>query len=394
MNLREFDLSSLHKNQVRTQAVSICLLLLMLSHVRAYAAVIFGLIFIIALVAIVMRRRLLYGHTALAVLCATIVLSFITFWIWDDWSLDRIDHAWMLIAFGLACTQLALPPNLATPRTAVFVLVLSAAFLFAYVILGMFAPETFSGAEPGRLTLFGHDFVKESFLAVAVAWSAVAILVLTTGRKDALALLTLPAIWVLISPAQAASVALFCGVVGALAAVNRPMALLVALGIFALPLAATLGVPTLAEAANLQVPFNWAERLELWSEGLRLALERPLTGWGFQSFSELKYSLMELERPNHAHSAPIDLLLDFGLWGLLCFAALAWQAAGALRPERLDSMSRILVLTPLLTWLVVISISLDLWNDYVFAGTATVWGLAFIAARVAAAERPATQSPP
>ena len=393
MKIRDFHFSSLSENQVLAQIAGILLLLLMLSHVRAYAAVIFGLIFIVALVAPLVRRRWLYARTTLAVLSAAVVFSLITFWTWDDWSLNRVDHVWMLIAFGLACSQFVLDPSLAKPRNAVVVLVLLVTSLFAYVILSMLAPETFRGTEPGQLTLFGHDFVKDSFLAVAVAWAAIAVLIFTTGRKDMLALLALPVIWVLISPAQAASFALACGLAGALAAVNRPMALLVALGIFLLPLAAALGVPPLAEATDLQIPLNWAERLELWSEGLRLTLERPLTGWGFQSFSDLRYSLMELERPNHAHSAPIDLILDFGLWGLLCFAALAWRAAGTLRPERLDSVSRILVLTPLLTWLVVISISLDLWNDYVFAGTATVWGLTFVTARIAASKRPAPQAP-
>jgi len=83
------------------------------------------------------------------------------------------------------------------------------------------------------------------------------------------------------------------------------------------------------------VGLSLAVRLEYWQAGLRMWRESPLLGVGLNAFRDYYGALKppQAEEVLHAHNAPVQLLAETGLVGLLAFLALAvawvrpaWQA--------------------------------------------------------------------
>ena len=190
------------------------------------------------------------------------------------------------------------------------------------------------------------------------------------------------------SPSQSLSLGLLLGGLAALFALRPWLLVAATAAVLLLPAATVLVAPDLM-ARGLELPQNWSWRVELWSEGLRLALERPLTGWGLQSYRELRDTLMELERVNHAHAIAVELLLDFGLWGLAGVLALSAGVAAAARRWGTTLGARCCAVPPLIAWLTITAISLGLWTDFVVAGT-----LFLLALATAEVERAKSPGPP
>jgi O-antigen ligase len=294
---------------------------------------------------------------------------------------DRLGQPWLMLITGLAGYELLRRGDLRLPGWAppAGLLVLLVAWL-AMIGLSEGVAALEEGTNLAKLSLIGHAFAKTLFLATPAAWLLVALWYRATGRRLVLWALALPLAMAVTSPSQSLSLGVVLGLLVALLAGRPAVGGLLSALILLIPVAAVVVMPPLM-AHGLHLPENWSWRVELWNEGLRFALDRPLTGWGLQSYRELRDTLMELHRINHAHSVAVEFLLDFGVWGLGGIAALAATAGIAVRRWGRTLGARLLVLPPLIAWLTIVTISLGLWTDFVFGGTLFV--MVLVLARVA-----------
>ncbi len=362
------------------------LFLFMLVQPRGFVAAVLGLAVVLAaglLAAAGGRFRPAWQSLALLALAAAASLATLLDLpaIPEADPLNRLGQPWLMLLAGLAAFELLRHGRLQLPgwMLPAGLMAILLAWL-AMIGLSFGVPALSEGTDLAKLSLVGHPFAKALFLATPAAWLLAALWLRAGGGRPALWAFALPAFMALTSPSQSLSLGLAFGVVLALLA-TRPAGLAVGVAaILLIPLATVLVAPELM-ARGLALPENWSWRVELWSEGVRLALERPLTGWGLQSYRELRDTLMELPRINHAHSIAVELLLDFGIWGLAGLAALAAAVIAVARRWGHGLDPRLLAVPPLVTWLTVASVSLGLWTDFVFGGTVFVLVLAL--ARIA-----------
>ena len=107
--------------------------------------------------------------------------------------------------------------------------------------------------------------------------------------------------------------------------------------LIAATLAATIGSPIAAHqlyAWNWQqaewLPFSAQHRVEIWHATANSAAEKPLVGWGFDTSRDLG-RIAKTPEPSgrmpgalHPHNAPLQILVELGLVGVLIALGLAW----------------------------------------------------------------------
>lgn len=139
-------------------------------------------------------------------------------------------------------------------------------------------------------------------------------------------------------------------------------------------------------------------RYELWRGSLELVRERPFSGYGLGSFPEVSLILMPRlepivhgQRPAHAHSWPVEFMVDGGVTGLLLFTGFLFfllkglsegaKASTSIPGERLLLMAIIAGISGLL-----VATSVGVWFNW-FGGGWIFYLLAGIGAGIAS--RPA-----
>jgi hypothetical protein len=362
----------------RLWSAGMCLLFLsMLVHPRAFASTVVALSLLGFVVVLVTGRAVRPATATLAALALVLGAALNTV-VTRGWSFDAIDHPLLMIAFLLAGFEaLRRTERVLAGFVPAFALLAGSAALLVYAALSWGLPAFRVGVDLADATLIGEAFAKHLMLLVCAGWLLIGIGA-AKGVAPGWAALCLPIAAAVVSPSQSLSLGLLLGTLAAVLASSRLLIAAAAAATFLIAPIAALALP--ADVAET-LPGTWAWRVDLWSEGLRLAAERPLTGWGFQSFGAFKETLMDLPRVNHAHSAAIELALDFGVWAFLPIGAAAWAVAHAAggSGRALDAIPlgrRVAVVPPLVCWLVIANVSFELWNDFVLAGLLFLLALA------------------
>lgn len=121
--------------------------------------------------------------------------------------------------------------------------------------------------------------------------------------------------------------------------------------LIAATLAATIGSPIAAHqlyAWDWQdsewLPFSAQHRVEIWHATANSAVEKPLVGWGFDTSRDLA-RIAKTPDPSgrmpgalHPHNAPLQILVELGLVGMLIALGLVWTLIQGI--ERLPDRDR------------------------------------------------------
>jgi hypothetical protein len=112
-------------------------------------------------------------------------------------------------------------------------------------------------------------------------------------------------------------------------------------------------------------------RVELWGDAIATAAERPLAGWGIESFLVASAERQGEAPVRFAHDLPIELFVELGIAGLLLSLALYATSARALVRARTGAAAWLL--GPAVAAFLVANLVDWTWH---LAGAAAVWALA------------------
>lgn len=223
--------------------------------------------------------------------------------------------------------------------------------------LGIATLEILLGFPIGHLKTGNPDYTSADTLWLNRGATALSILVWPAAgylwRRGAKgAALVLPAVTLAVL-AFLSSLAAIIGLVLAALAVSTTL-LWPRLGrplLIAATLAATIGSPIAAHqlyAWEWQqaewLPFSAQHRVEIWRETIDYAARRPFFGYGFDTSRDLG-RLVEKTEPSgrvtissHPHNAPLQILVELGLVGILIVLGLAWALIRGI--DRLPAQDR------------------------------------------------------
>ena len=140
-------------------------------------------------------------------------------------------------------------------------------------------------------------------------------------------------------------------------------------------LAAVIGSPVLAQKSYEHdwqtagwLPFSAQHRVEIWHFSVVRIAERPLAGWGFDSARAMKHVADDVEESGrspvalHPHSAPLQIMLELGLVGMVISLGLAWLLIRRL--EELPPPARAMGQACYTATLVIVCTSFGMWQNW------------------------------